>query len=128
MFRCGHRSAQAQINWKIDGIPVHNFTDIIHGSSRLDGSGAIVYTLTVPARPEYNAIEVVCLAFFADGSPTEATPPVNLTIMTNVLTDHVSRDTDSACYNYTTESTSPLINILATTKVGKFLLFLLLLW
>lgn len=127
MFRCGHRSAHAQINWIINDTQVHNFTDIKHGSSRLDGSGAIVYTLTVPARPVYNAIEVVCLAFFADGSPTETTPPVNLTIMTNVLTNQVSRDTDSACYNYTTESTSPLINILATTEVGKFLLFLLLL-
>ena len=60
MFRCGHRSAQAQINWIIDGTPVQNFTDIIRGSSELDGSNAIVYTLTVPARSVYNGIEVVC--------------------------------------------------------------------
>ena len=120
VFRCGHRSAQAQINWIIDGIPVQNFTDIKRGSSRIDGSSAIVYTLTVPARPEYNGIEVVCLAFFADGSSPERTPPVNLTIMATILSSYVSSDTDTACNNYTSKITPPSINMLATTEVRKF--------
>jgi hypothetical protein len=102
VFRCGHRSPQAQINWKIDGIPALNFPDINLTSSRLNGFSAIVYTLAVPARPEYNGIELVCLAFLSDGSPTEKTPPVHLTIMPNV-----SSEMDSACYNTTQSTLTP---------------------
>ena len=33
-----------------------------------------VYTLTIPAEPQYNGTVVECLAIFFDGSPTEVTP------------------------------------------------------
>ena len=60
------------------------------------------------------------LAFFADGSAPERTPPVNLTIMANILSSYISSDTDTACNSYTTKSTVPSINMLATTEVRKF--------
>ena len=45
-----------------------------------DSSGTRVDTLTIPAIPEYNGTEVVCVATFFDESPSEVTPPANLIV------------------------------------------------
>lgn len=120
MFRCGHRAAQAYINWQINGTQVQNFTEFKLGPSS-DGSGGIVHTLTIPARPEYSGTEVVCLAFFLDGSPTEETPPVTLTVTPDVPSNYVASDAGSACYSFEViESTAPSIEMPTTTQVCKF--------
>ena len=79
VFRCQHQSADV-ISWRVNGSSVRQFPDITTGS--INENGAIVYTLTIPARSEYNGTEVVCLALFIDGSPSEVTPTVILNIIT----------------------------------------------
>ena len=46
-----------------------------------DSNGTRIETLTIPAIPEYNGTEVVCVATFVDRSPDEVTPPANLIII-----------------------------------------------
>ena len=46
-----------------------------------DGSDTHVDTLSIPAIPQYNGTEVVCIAIFADGSPNEITPAAILTVV-----------------------------------------------
>ena len=78
VFRCRHQSSDAFINWRIDGSPAGQYFDITVGST--NENGTIVNTLTIPARSEYNGTEVVCVAYFLNGSP-EITSAVVLIIM-----------------------------------------------
>ena len=78
--RCLHTSPEAIISWLVNGSSLTSglFPDIKTDS--VVENGTIVYTLTIPARSEYNRAEVECVAFFLDGSPTETTLPAILTI------------------------------------------------
>ena len=76
MCRCRHMSPEAVIGWRVNGSSVGQFPNITTSSN--DENGARVYSLTIPARSEYNMTEVVCQALFTDGSPTESTPPATL--------------------------------------------------
>jgi hypothetical protein len=75
-YRCRHTSSDALINWLVNGSSLGDFPDIRSESVSEDGN--TVYILTIPAEPQYNGTEVVCVAFFLDGSPREMTPPVKL--------------------------------------------------
>ena len=78
VLRCRHTSSEAIIGWRVNGSTIGRFPDIISGS--VNENGAVIYTLTIPARSEYNGTVVVCIAIFMDGNPTESTPPAILTI------------------------------------------------
>ena len=79
VFRCRHERLYAQIGWLINGsISIIN-SDVVDGFIRYS-IGTRVDTLIIPAIPEYNGTEIVCVATFFDGSPREVTPPANLTI------------------------------------------------
>ena len=85
LFRCRHEQADF-IVWQINGIPSTQYSDVIEASITEESNGIIIVpTLTIPAIPVYNGSEVVCVAIFIDGSPTERTPPVTLTILTGLL-------------------------------------------
>jgi hypothetical protein len=60
----------------VNGSPRGQFPDIRSGS--VNESGNIVYTLTIPAEPQYNGTVVECLAVFFDGSPNEASPAATI--------------------------------------------------
>ena len=77
-FRCRHPTASF-IDWRVNGSLVGQDPprEIIPGTTR-DVNGNLVNTLTITARPEYNGTEVVCVAFFVDGSPDEQTEPAML--------------------------------------------------
>ena len=79
VFRCRHQRIEAVISWRINGSSSKLHTDVVDGFTR-DSNGARADTLTIPAIPEYNGTEVVCVASFIDGSPREVTPPANLTV------------------------------------------------
>lgn len=83
VFRCRHQSAEVFIVWTLNRSQPEQFSDITIGS--LHENSSTVFTLTIPARSEYNGTVVVCRAFLKDGSSTEATPPVMLTIIAGVL-------------------------------------------
>ena len=77
--RCRHTSSEVVIFWRVNGSPASDFPGISSGS--VNESGNIVHTLTVPAEPQYNGTEVVCLAIFFDGvTPieTELTPAATI--------------------------------------------------
>ena len=78
VFRCRHRSMEAFITWLVNGSSSGKFPDIIAGS--ISDNGNIVSTLMIPARSEYNGTEVVCKAFFLNGSPPESTFTVLLIV------------------------------------------------
>lgn len=78
-FRCHHQRLDAVIGWQMNGLPHDYFADVVDGSVR-ESNGTLVYTLTIPARIEYNETEVVCKALFPDGSPPESAPPAILII------------------------------------------------
>ena len=80
LFRCRHERADAFINWQINGLPSTQYPDVVPVSIVESNGTIIVPTLTIPAKPTYNGLEIVCLAIFIDGSPTETTLPVTLTI------------------------------------------------
>ena len=100
MFRCRHLTADA-ISWTVNGLSRRDFPeDIVPGSTN-DHDGTLVYTLTIPARSEYNGTEVECVAFFRDGS--QSTPPVTLTLIEGI---HYSREwLINESFNYPGEST-----------------------
>ena len=77
VYRCRHSSSEAIIGWTVNGSSVGLFPDIISGSIRENGT--LVYTLIIPARSEYSETNVVCMAFFSNGS-FERTLPATLTI------------------------------------------------
>ena len=81
VFRCRHQHIDAGISWLINGSSSRLHRDIVDGFVR-DSNGARVDTLTIPAIPEYNGTEVVCVATFFGGSlRREVAPPANLTII-----------------------------------------------
>ncbi len=80
VFRCRHQRVDAQIGWLINGSSSRLYPDIADGFI-IESNGTRVDTLTIPAIPEYNGTEVVCVATFFDGSPREVTPPANLIII-----------------------------------------------
>ena len=79
MFRCRHQRTDAVISWLINGSSLRLYPDVVGGSFR-DSNGTLVDILTIPAIPEYNGTEVICVANFFDGSP-EVTPPAEFIIM-----------------------------------------------
>jgi hypothetical protein len=60
----------------VNGSSVGQFPDIRPGF--VNESGNIVYTLTIPAEPQYNGTVVECVAVFLDGSPIEVTPAATI--------------------------------------------------
>ena len=57
------------------------YRDVVDGFTG-DSNGTRISTLTIPAIPEYNGIEVVCVATFFDESlRREVTPPADLIII-----------------------------------------------
>ena len=79
VFRYRHQYRDAVISWQINESVSVLYPDVVDGFVR-DSNGTHVNTLTVPAIPEYNGTEVVCVASFFDGSPIEVTPPAGLII------------------------------------------------
>ena len=77
-FRCRHPTADI-IAWRVNGSSVrqNSSPDITPGTSR-DDDGALVCTLTIIARPEYNGTDVVCVAVFIDESVPQPSPPALL--------------------------------------------------
>ena len=76
-LRCRHMSLEAIIVWRVNNSSVGQFPDIRSGS--VYESGSIVHTLTIPAEPQYNGTEVVCVAVFIDGlTPVEVTPAATI--------------------------------------------------
>ena len=104
VYRCRHTSPQAIIGWRVNGSSLVQFPDITTGS--IDENGALVYTLTIPARSEYNGTVVVCLALFTDGTPPESTPPATVTFIAGVPECTYSNKN----YNYHTCSTLQLLS------------------
>ena len=82
VFRCQHQSPDANVIWSVNGSSVGQFSAVIPSS--IFENGSLLYTLTIPARLEYNGTVVVCLAFFFDGSPTESTSPATLIFRTGL--------------------------------------------
>ena len=81
LFRCHHQRMDAQIDWLINGSSSRLHRDVVDGFI-LDSNDIRIETLTIPAIPEYNGTEVVCVATFFDESlRREVTPPVNLKII-----------------------------------------------
>ena len=83
VHRCRHTSREAIIGWRVNGSLLGQFPDITTGS--INENGALVYTLTIPARSEYNGTVVVCVALFTDGTPSESTPPATVIFSAGVL-------------------------------------------
>ena len=77
-IRCRHMTLDAHISWSVNDSPVAQFSDIRPGFVNEDG--IIVYTLTIPAEPQYNGTVVECVAVFIDESPTEVSPPATIFI------------------------------------------------
>ena len=80
VFRCRHQRIDVFISWQINGLSFTIYPDVVH-SFGPDSNGILVDTLTIPAIPEYNETEIVCVAIFLDGSPLEMTPPAILVII-----------------------------------------------
>ena len=80
VFRCRHRRIEAGISWLMNGTSSRLYRDVADGFIR-DSNSMRVDTLTIPAIPEYNGTEVVCVATYFGESPSEVTPPVNLIII-----------------------------------------------
>ena len=74
VFRCRHQHIDTVIGWQINRSTSRLYPDVVD-SFIYDSNGTRVDTLTIPAIPEYNGTEVVCVANFFDGSPREVTPP-----------------------------------------------------
>ena len=74
LFRCRHQSTEAVVAWRVNES----------SATQLDGAVPVtmdnIGNLSIPATPEYDGIEVVCLALFTDGRPQEQTPTVTLTV------------------------------------------------
>ena len=79
VFRCGHQCIDAVLSWLINGSSSRLYPDVVDGFIR-GNNGIRVDTLTIPAIPEYNGTDVVCVATFLDGSP-EVTPPADFIII-----------------------------------------------
>ena len=91
VFRCRHQLVEALIIWLVNGLPSGQFPDITTGSIRDNGN--FVSTLTIPTRSEYDGTEIVCEAYFLNGSPPERTYSVLLTIMTGLCPfSHKTKD------------------------------------
>ena len=62
-FRCRHQRRDALIGWLMNGSSsrLYRYPDVVDGFVR-DSNGTRVDTLTIPATPEYNRTEVVCVA------------------------------------------------------------------
>ena len=80
VFRCRHQRIEAGISWQMNGSFSGLYCDVVDGFVR-DSNGTRVEILTIPAIPEYNGTEVVCVATFFDGSLCEVTPPADLMII-----------------------------------------------
>ena len=76
-YRCRHTSFD-YITWRVNGSSLLHFPDIIPRAINEDGN--TVYTLTIPAEPQYNGTVVECVAYFFDGSPpgVSRSPPATL--------------------------------------------------
>ena len=79
VFRCRHTSLDVNIVWTVNGSSPNRFPDITVTS--VNENNVRVDMLTIPARSEFTEIEVVCIATFVDGSPSQITDPVKLIIV-----------------------------------------------
>ena len=86
VFRCRHSTANGII-WMVNELSEYDFPEDIVPDSIIDHNGTRVFTLTIPARLQYNGTEVVCVAIFLDGPVprTLSTPPVILTVLAGTL-------------------------------------------
>ena len=84
VFRCSHESVGVGILWLIDGTFFQNGQLSGVMTAFVNESGTIVHTLSIPARSEYNGMEVECIANFVNALP-ERTPPVILILMEGLL-------------------------------------------
>lgn len=85
VFRCQHQTADI-VSWIVNGSSRRDFPDDIIPASTSDHDGSLVYTLTIPAKSEYNGTEIVCMAvFLSDPGDNEETPPVTLTVIDGTL-------------------------------------------
>ena len=78
-FPCQHDTAPI-ITWIVNNTASSNIdvdVGIMTCTSPLP-NGPPLHTLKIPSDREYNMTEVVCVALFRDGSPTQTTPPVYL--------------------------------------------------
>ena len=80
--RCRHMLPNAVIGWTVNRKPVMQFPDIT--SSSVNESDTLVYTLTIPAKLEFNETVVVCVAVF-DMFQFESTPPAKLIFHAGLL-------------------------------------------
>ena len=76
--RCRHTSGTF-ITWRVNGLAVGDFPDIIPGS--INENGTIVNTLTIPDEPQYNGTVVECVAVFFDGSLPEVSPIATIILL-----------------------------------------------
>ena len=83
VFRCRHTSLDVNIGWSVNGSSPNRFPDIIETS--VNENNVRVDMLNIPARSEFTDVEVVCIATFFDGSPSQMTDPVKLIIVTRKL-------------------------------------------
>ena len=93
VFRCRHQRMEADITWLMNGTSSKEHRDVVDGFI-LDSNDIRIETLTIPAIPEYNGTEVVCVATFFDGSPSEVTPPADLIIIMGMLAYRVLQNLD----------------------------------
>ena len=82
VFRCRHQRIEAGISWQINGSSSRLYLDVVDGFI-LDSNDTRIETLTIPAIPEYNGAEIVCVATFFGESPDEVTLPADLIIIVN---------------------------------------------
>ena len=100
-FRCHHTSSDADIIWRVNGSSVRRFPDIRSGSVNEDGN--TVYTLTIPAEPQYNGTAVECLAILFNGS-RETTPAATILLL---FTPTVSLPAETTHFEMTPTNTPP---------------------
>ena len=114
VFGCVHQSATVDINWKINGTPVHNFPEIQLQSSP-HSSGRELYTVTIPTNTKYNHTEVKCIVFFQNGTLLEESPPASLKISSSTAINTNDTQSTPICYSpENIETTDPLIGVPTT--------------
>ena len=113
VFRCRHQGRDAVISWLMNGSSSRLYPGAVDSFIR-DSNGTRVDTLTIPAIPEYNGTEVVCVANLFDGSPIEVTPPAHLIIT------GISARTESATYNLLINIIIIMIMLIALLNSGSW--------
>ena len=115
VFRCVHQTKNVNINWKINGIPVHHFPEIQPQSSPHSSPDRELYTVTIPTNAKYNHTEVKCVVFFQNGTLLEESPPATLIISPSTPINTSDTQSRPICYSpETIETTDPSIGVPTT--------------